>query len=1301
MLPHTIQPGDRFVIEARVGGGASGDIYKGVDVTTGETVALKLLRQTAPESERTRFLREVAVVADLRHPNIVNYIAHGTWPDGRLFLAMEWLDGEDLSKRQRREPLGTQDAVEVVRRAAQALAAIHARGIVHRDLKLQNIYLPKARGLSVKLIDFGVVKPAVDDGFRTEPGTILGTPQYMSPEQARGESVDPRADVYSLGSVLFRLLTGRNVFETDHAIALLGRIVLEDPPPPSSVRFDIPPTLDAVVHRAIARNREQRYDNAGEFARALARVGPLNNDPPSVERSASAVVPARTTRQSQTDTGSNDSRPTRPGLGVRRVVACVVYDLGETSPDRSISDSLIDVVGQDVRIEVLAGGKTVAVLRVEHSLGDEVMRAARAALTVVSEFRSARVAVSNGHASMARSNLAGEALERAARQLESATPGMIRLDLHAAAALDGRFVIERDADGARLLREDPRELGPRKLLGMPTPTVGREREIAALQEVYADMLRDAFPRIAIVSGPPGIGKSRVRSELHQRLELAPTPPEIMLCRGDSSGTTSGSVSALGRALRAQMGVQDGADLRSQVQKVKRHVRARLPRSLHFLAAFVGELLGVPFPDEADEPLRAARANDQLMQSRIRMALEAYVRTQAGRIPQVLIIEDAHVADDTTIELIDWMLACPGIRMCVFAFAQPEIETRRAGAWSSARLTKLELGPLPPAQSERLVQLALPHASADTRNELVKRAGGNPLVLEELVRCAAEGRHDLPLTVQALVQQRLDRLRPSVRDALRAAAVFGQTFWTAGLAVLVGRNVDADLREAEASEIVLRQTTSRVADTDEWHFRQALVRDAAYASLLEEDLRPMHLAAGAWLESVGNADLGLMAAHFEAGGDIPKATTLFARATRQALANFGQMMMALELARRGLACGADGLERATMLLTQAQVYSRMGRLGECIDNAERASHLVPPASEMWVEAQRLLSASLTESGRSADGDARATWALGPQFLAALPEELRSILLATRVRALVDLNRTAQALTVADDAVACAARAGARGPIAMLRALDARLFALMNACLPGAAVPAGEQLIDAADRAGDLHLASRARINTASTLNYLGRYEDAHALIDRALPDVRSFRLRLLEGSAIHNLGMSYARRGALDEGIEMQRAAVRIAEECSGARLAINARIYWALMLVVRGAPGDLRFAHELASGVVQATTAQPGLQLVALYCLSRVQLARRDLPAAREAAREAHRRLSEGPAEEWEEGVRLGYAEVLLALGQSAEADEVLAQGFEVVRQRVSSIARADYRDSFMRRNEEVARLLELARTRLGKQLTA
>ena len=1302
---------ERFVIESRIGGGAAGDIYRATDRTTGVAVALKFLRSTATPEEATRFRREMAVLAELRHPNIVEYVAHGTWPDGRLFLAMELLEGEDLAQRTRRQPLGMRDAVEVIRRAAQALAAIHARGIVHRDLKLANMFLVKGRGTAVKLIDFGVVRPAEPDGFTTRPGTIIGTPHYTSPEQARGEPVCPRADVYSLGSVLFRLIVGRNVFETDHAIALLGRIVLEDAPRAASLRFDVPLALDEVIACALSRLRDGRYLHAGEFARALARCGELNNDPPATERSNSAVRARRPSRNpeptSATGTGSAASRQGRSGLSVRRVVTCLLYDLSAMPGDVTISDNLSDIAGEDVRIERIAGGHTVAVFGVEHSRGDEVMRAARTALQILADFPEARVVVANGHAQTHRSNVTGEALERAAEQLERTTPGTIRLELHAAAALEMNFECVRDADGARLIREDPRDMAPRQVLGTVTPTLGREREIAVLQGVYADSVRDSIPRAAIVLGPPGIGKTRVRSELMQRLALAPAPPEILMCRGDRA-LGGASISALGTALRRRMGVQDGAPRDAQVRAVEQFARARLPRSLHFLAPFLGEFSGVSFPDDDDEPLRAARANDQLMQARIRMALEAFVRTQAGRTPQVIIVDDAHAADETSLGLIEWLLACVDIRLLVFAFAQPELERANPTLWSAntlpatdplglamtPRTVRLTLPPLPAPAADRLVGVILPQLDLARRAEIVRRAEGNPLVLEELVRGAAEGRGDLPITVQALVQLRLDRLPYEVQETLHAASVFGQTFWVGGVTALLGRPIAEDLATAEREEILLLQKTSLIAGEAEWSFRQAVVRDAAYASLLDEDRRELHLRAGDWLEDIGSSDLGHLAYHFHVGGDLPRAASAYVSATQQAMASFAQMDLAFELARRGLECGAAGPERAGLLITLAHIFSRTGRIGEALEPAEEASNLVTPGSEPWVEAQRLLASCLIESGRAADGDARLTWALqsaGP----GLSPGNRAMLNGARVRALVDLNRPGMALGVADDALRFAREASphAQGPV--LRALDARLFALMNIGNPGGAYVNGLELIAAADATGDAHLASRARINTASALNYLGVYDRARELLERALPEVQSFRLRLLEASALHNLSMSFARAQQVERGIELQREAIRIADECGAVRLAINSRLYEILMLTWRAEPGDLKRAYVLAGQITQAAERHQSLQTVALFGTARVQLARHQFQEALVAAREAHRRLRDAPVEELEEFIRLSFIDALIACGREEEANEALRAAYAAVQHRASQITDPAMALAFTTQNDEARRILALAQQRL------
>ncbi|MFS8071190.1 MAG: serine/threonine-protein kinase, partial [Byssovorax sp.] len=204
MLPGDIV-GGRFEIEQLAGSGGMGAVYRALDHSTGELVAVKVLLEgrTAGES---RFEREAQLLSEMRHPGLARYVAHGAMKDGERYLAMEWLEGEDLSKRLQRSRLGIQESLLLVANVAEALEVVHAHGVIHRDLKPSNLFLVHRRVEEVKILDFGVARFGGVTGS-TQSGTILGTLGYMAPEQARsGQALDSRADVFALGCVLFECL---------------------------------------------------------------------------------------------------------------------------------------------------------------------------------------------------------------------------------------------------------------------------------------------------------------------------------------------------------------------------------------------------------------------------------------------------------------------------------------------------------------------------------------------------------------------------------------------------------------------------------------------------------------------------------------------------------------------------------------------------------------------------------------------------------------------------------------------------------------------------------------------------------------------------------------------------------------------------------------------------------------------------------------------------------------------------------------------------------------------------------------
>ncbi|HYU34041.1 MAG TPA: protein kinase [Thermoanaerobaculia bacterium] len=261
------------ILEA-IGGGAMGEVYKARDLRLDRVVALKFLpaELARDPSARRRFLREAQAVAQLDHPNVATIYETGESEGGRAFLALAFYEGETLQQKLAQEPLPLPETIGIARQIAQGLAAAHRRQIVHRDIKPANIVvLPDG---TVKLLDFGLAKLAGATTL-TRLGSSPGTPAYKSPEQTRGEKVDPRSDLWALGVVLYEMVTGRVPFGGDYEQAVIYAILNEPPRPLEAGRF--PPELVAVIERALAKDPAARYATAEEMEEDLGRV-PLDGE---------------------------------------------------------------------------------------------------------------------------------------------------------------------------------------------------------------------------------------------------------------------------------------------------------------------------------------------------------------------------------------------------------------------------------------------------------------------------------------------------------------------------------------------------------------------------------------------------------------------------------------------------------------------------------------------------------------------------------------------------------------------------------------------------------------------------------------------------------------------------------------------------------------------------------------------------------------------------------------------------------------------------------------------------------------
>jgi serine/threonine-protein kinase len=277
-IPYVID--GKYRLDWLIGRGGMGAVYQATDLGLRRQVAIKVMKPEllTVEGALERFQREAQAAARLTHPNIIVVYEFGPLPGGSAYLATELLRGESLhNELQQYHRLAPQQVAAIMRQVGAALHVAHQAGIIHRDLKPANIMLCKTGDdeETVKLLDFGLAKLRVEPGELTEltrPGTAMGTVQYMSPEQARGEPVDARTDIFALGVIVYELLTGEHPFPGKTQMEILAAIQHLPPRSLRDVWPEAPETLEAVIVRCLAKKPDDRYPSVGAFSRELAQV---------------------------------------------------------------------------------------------------------------------------------------------------------------------------------------------------------------------------------------------------------------------------------------------------------------------------------------------------------------------------------------------------------------------------------------------------------------------------------------------------------------------------------------------------------------------------------------------------------------------------------------------------------------------------------------------------------------------------------------------------------------------------------------------------------------------------------------------------------------------------------------------------------------------------------------------------------------------------------------------------------------------------------------------------------------------
>ena len=1264
----SVEPGtvlaDRFEIERRVSAGGMSAVFRARDRLRDTVVAVKVLYGRDAKEHKERLFREARILEKLSHPGIVKYVAHGELEPDKPYLAMEWVPGETLGKRLARTGLTMDESVRMVTRVAETLAVAHVKGIIHRDIKPGNLILRDSDSDNPTLIDFGIARMGLGASSITNTGVMLGTLGYMAPEQARGtKGLDARADVFALGALLFKCLTGLPAFAGDDEIAILAKMLFETPPRARDLRKDIPQPLDDLLARMLSRDPLQRPTDGGVVAAELAALGTLE------------VVGKQSTREAI----AHVDVITRGEQRLVSVVAVASHSHDETEEStivdgtwqgmKSLSKTLRGAIQPfGAQLESLASGMIVVTLPGRHSATDQAMRAARCVLAMRAAAPNVPMVLATGRAVLEERVPIGDAIDRALRMLQQyqdddialAAQGkrqLIHVDEVTAGLLDARFIVKGDGRDARGLE---------------------------LVEEQAASAADA---------------------------------------------------------------QDGEPPRVQREKIRARVSRNVPqRDVLRVTQFLAETLGISMPEEDDVQLRAARHDPILMGDQMRRAFEDWLAAETREQPVVLVFEDLHWGDLPSVKFVDSALRALHDRpLMVLALARPEVKDLFPDLFAERGVQELRLKELSRKASEKLVRQVLGDGIPDdVVSQIVQTAGGNAFYLEELIRSYAvapalpDDRSSgsmmsarpiadppgsitgtrrsmapvvLPETVLTMVQARLEALEPEARRVLRAASIFGQTFWRGGVVALLngtrenplppgmrpsaGENeagqVMAWLDELAVREIVTRRDQPKFRNEVEYVFRHAFVAEAAYSMLTDKDRTVGHKLAAYWLEKNGESEAVVLAEHLERGAEPKRAITFYRRAAAQALEG-NDLEACLARADRGIACGAEGEVLGRLLLRKSEAHRWRGENQKGRDCAQAALRLLPRSGRRWflaageaVEACARLGDD-NELHRSVDDlcDVSSTGTLTAPHLVALTRAACVLMAAGNYPSADELLRTI-------DAAYEHGRGESEDPLAAAHVYRTRAYRAQVSGDTGSALSMYNIAIKHFEAAGDMRAACRHLMSAAGACIELGSYVEAERALGDALISAEHMGLSGVSANVWHHQGMLLARVGDPRSALARAEGAIDAFVAQGDRRMEAAARLYRGYFLSLTD---DLMGAEREVRVALDQIGVTPPLRAFGLAVLAGIQLQNGRADRAEAPAREAIGVLEAlGGVEEGEAFIRLTFAEALDALNDHEGAREAIATARVRVLERTAMIQDPQWKETFLSRVWENSRTLELART--------